>query len=155
MSQTSVSINQDVARAGLLYDTHSAKTVESKLAEGTGLFFGRGCVLGTDKERQVKASTSDADVFAGIMVHDHARESQTDGLDAGLADKATAAALTVGPIWVEVAEAVDPGDPVAMVMSAGADNMKFGKTTGATFITVAGAKWLTSASGAGLAALSL
>ena len=72
MSQTSVSINQLTARAGLLYDSHSAKTIRSKLAEGA-VTFGRAVVLGTDKDRQVKGTTTDTDIFAGVVVHDHAR----------------------------------------------------------------------------------
>ena len=148
MSQTSVSINQLTARAGLLYDSHSAKTIESKLAEGA-VQFGRAVVLGTDKDRQVKATTSDADIFAGVVVHDHARESSASAL-AEIADLGSVAAMALGPIWVEVYEAVSPGVAVAVKVAAGADNMKFGVTTGAGFITVAG-KWLSSTAGAGLA----
>ena len=75
--------------------------------------------------------------------------------NAEIADEGSVAAIELGPVWVEVFEAVTPGDAVAVSVAAGANNMKFGLTTGANFITVAGAKWLSTTAGAGLAALSL
>ena len=153
MTQTAITINQALARAGLLYDSHSAKTIQSKLAEGV-INFGRAVVLGTDPERQVKATTSAADTFVGAIVHDHARESQPGSDPAEIGDEGSAAVITLGPIWVETFETVVPGNPVSVEVAAGSANMKFG-TDPTGNIVVANAKWIKGVTGAGLAVLEI
>lgn len=107
MSQLSYSLDQATAFAGLKAHSTTPQEVLSYIAEGA-VPFGRAVALGTDPATQVASPAADA-AFLGVALHDHARESQDDGLPAGYVDKATVSTMTKGAVWVPVTDAVTAG----------------------------------------------
>lgn len=99
---------------GMLADM-GPKEVISRAAEGA-VPFGKFVVLGTDKDNQAKLPAASGDIVAqkvlGVSLHDHARESQNDGLAAGYLTKESMSILKKGMVYVTAEEAVTPSDTV-------------------------------------------
>jgi|GEM_PF-6666581 len=150
--QTVFNERKEIAFEGMLADS-SMRTVVSKYAEGAGLEFGLGVTLGTDKEKQRKALSLVADIFAGVIVHEHTEEG------AQPADKEGISVLEQGKIYVKVEEAVAPGDPVFVrAVAEGAERAgAFRKSQDATdcIDLSAYAKWDSVAGADGLAVLHI
>ena len=110
MSQTSYSIEQPITRAGLIANATTPNNIRSYSAEGAnGIPFGLGVVHGTDPERQVAVPSAAGNVFAGFLVHDHARETLRDSNEPSIMEMDTASVMSFGDIWAIAGEAVSAG----------------------------------------------
>lgn len=98
---------------------------------------------------------STADIFAGVMVHEHVMARSTvDGSEvAKYFNKHAANVLDEGIIWVPVTEAVAVDD-TAYVIATGSNRGKFSKTSAVTSISTTG-KFKSATAGAGLAQLKI
>lgn len=94
---------------------------------------------------KLKANTDTNETFMGVTV----RDRSVTTADA-YAINETARILQLGPIWVTASVAVVAGDPVA-VTSAGV----WSNVAGTNGLVIAGARWDTAASIAGIAKISL
>lgn len=149
MSQTSYSLDQKMAFAGLKAHSKSSEQVLSYISEGA-IAFGRAVALGTDKERQVLSPAADT-TFLGVALHDHARESQRDANPASYQDKESVSVMTSGAVWVEVSDAVTAGNAAHYNTTDG----RFTQPGGTTPSTAAVGTWQTSAGANGVAVLML
>lgn len=135
-------------------------TVRGKLnASGQTIAYGRALVQGSAVNAAILPSTTTKD-FIGVCLRTYVYENaQTPQGDFGYADKQMFDVLTQGDIWVEVEEAVAPGDPVFFRHEASGSNTIVGKfrksadTNTATQITAA--RWTTKTTGAGIATLQI
>lgn len=129
--------------AGQVADMGLQDVISRDVEDAAGIAFGMPVIQGT-ADRQCKVAT--AGVFLGITIRDTT-------LDQRNADKyvqrASAAILTRGVIWVVAGEAVVAGDVVYRT-AAGALN----KTSSSNTL-VANARWETSAANGALAKLRL
>jgi len=115
--QTDFSLYFNAAKLGELYDRREALT-EAFVAE-TALRFGQACVVGTDKDRQVKAPSTTGQVFRGISIATWQLEQQITGYPTDSSGsypiKMPLPVLRRGSIWVKVSQDVSVDDPVYFV----------------------------------------
>ena len=109
-AQTSYGFSFPKGVAGGLYDL-SAHNVITRQAEGTGLAFGIGVVIGTNKGTDVKIPTSSAtsDDFEGVVVHNSVMVEKNVDNKCFIGDKRTVGCLHFGRIWVKTAKNAVPG----------------------------------------------
>lgn len=95
--------------AGQKADT-TVDIVDSFAVEG-GVDAGELVIRGTDPQKQVKAlaAVSDVDKVVGVVVHDHAELPESGKM---YAEGKTVGVMTMGDIYVEVADDVVAGDAV-------------------------------------------
>lgn len=108
-AQTSYGFGFPKGVAGGLFDL-SAHEVSTRQAEGEGISFGVGVVVGTNKGTDVAIPTSSATAtdFEGVVVHNSVMvEMDMDGKVA-IGDKRTVGCLHYGKIWVKVGENAEP-----------------------------------------------
>lgn len=120
MSQTSYSINQPVAFAGLKVDIGFDRVESYLVEESAGIRMGLAVAVGTDKVNQVELPTAAA-VIRGITVHEHNEKALSTGANI-YADEEAASVLRQGLVWMPVsgtAPAVDAA-VYAMVDTAAA-----------------------------------
>lgn len=163
--QTSVTINPSAAFAGMLADSGPEYTRSYVNDESSAeMPMGRMCKQGsTDKAALLLSAGTDVDKLLGVVRHTHDYAKDEELGSTGIKPDVMVGVLSQGVIWVEVAEAVAPGDPVrvwhaAGVTVAGALVGQFGKTADATksiLLAPESARWRSTASAAGLAQLEL
>lgn len=126
--QTNYGFSSSKGVAGGLFDL-SAHEVASRQAEGTGLSFGLGVVIGTNKGIDVTAPTSEATAadFEGVIVHNSTMvEMDTNG-KVEIPDKNTVGCLHYGRIWVQTGKNANPGYKEAVYLIT--DGEEAGKFT--------------------------
>lgn len=92
------------------------------------------------------------DVMRGVARSDTAKE-QTDSGVVSYASGERVGLIQFGPVWVEVTEAVAAGDPAYAIITVGATQGQFKKTTGADTITAPVGYFETATAGAGMAVM--
>ena len=117
-AQTSYGFGFPKGVAGGLYDL-SAHNVVTKQAEGEGIVFGIGVVIGTNKGTYVKIPTSSAnsDDFEGVVVHNSVMIEKDMNNKAVIRDKSTVGCLHFGRVWVKTGKDAKPtyNDKVYMI----------------------------------------
>lgn len=101
--------------AGMLADMVNHEVI-SRACENAKIGFGRFVCLGTSKDSQAKLPAAAGDVAAlttlGVALHDHARESVNDSLEAGYNQYENMSILKKGHVWVVAEQDVSPTDTV-------------------------------------------
>lgn len=140
--------------------TGSPRAVRGRFnADTTVIAYGRAVVQGTTSDAIILPTTTAKD-FIGVSYRCYAYENaETPQGDFGYAPGLEIDILTQGDIWVEVEEAVAPGDPVFFRHQASGANTIVGKfrksADTATATQVNAARWVSSTPGAGLAVLTI
>jgi len=157
MSQTNYDFDAPAAFAGQLGDLSPKHVRSSRNEETTAIPFGVAVKQGTGDDDVLLPDTA-TDEIIGITVHSHAHDSYTAGVADGVATKGSVDVLHGGTVFVQVEEAVAPGDQVFTRIADGvADATKtqkgaFRKSADtATAIRVRGARFLTTAAAGGFA----
>lgn len=137
-AQTSYSINQRVALAGMIFALHT-RDVDSRVVETVaGIDFGVAVSRGTDKEKQIVVGGTD---FLGVTVRALDAEG-TQGTGAiKYKEKDTAAVLRSGYIWVLCNGGATAGQAVKFVNATG---LFAAGAAGAGETNLTGAKWETT-----------
>ncbi len=132
--------NPAVAYAGMIAEGQPARDIKSSVVENAAVAFGLAVGLGTADNSVRLGGTG----FIGITVADKTRLN--DNYQIG----EFAAVLRKGTVWVNVPVAVADADPVYFVAATGViTNVASGN------VLIAGARFETSTSGAGLARVYL
>lgn len=160
MSQTTMGAQDAVPFAGVVQSAEPGNprsyTSEESSAE---IPFGVMVVLSSGSEDNgAKLPDDSGDVPLGVVCHSHAHAKPTELGDTGLKPKATFGVLRKGTIWVQVEDAVDPGDAVRVRTVAGVGEQlgAFRAAADSTDTAVlTGAAWLTTAGAGGIALLEL
>lgn len=140
-AQTSYSIKQPKAYAGLIY-TQAPHDIVSRLVETVaGIGFGVAVSRGTDKERQIVAGGTD---FLGITIRSLDKEGAANTGAIQWNETESAGVLRDGYIWAVCPAGCNPGDAVKYtdatgVLDAGAAAADETQLDGATWETVAAA----------------
>jgi len=145
-------LNHGDRYAGMVVDAQINNSV-SKLNKsgGTvpwGVFVARD---GDDGFTTVGAGADATDII-GVLRRELNR-AQVDGATGGAPENRDASVLTTGTIYVHTTGAVNQGDPVH-VIPGGADAGK-ATATATNNVAIAGAKFIETTTGAGIAAVSL
>ena len=154
--QTSYNDTQPVAVVGA-QATMIPATIISRTVEGAAIPFGKAVSQGAD-EKGCKAFGGADTAIVGITLLDRsaagttvvngqvtARTPDTFGVGE------SARIITKGDIWVTASVAVNAGDPVFVIPATGA----FAKTNASSAVQIAGARWDTTTTVAGLAVVRL
>lgn len=154
--QTTYPDNQPVAVAGA-QATMVPATIISRSVETAAIGFGKAVAQGT-ADKGCHAFGAGDTAILGITLLDRSASglSVTNGQVSGqTADTfgvgESARVITKGDVWVNASVAVDAGDPVYVIPATGA----FAKTSASSAVQIAGARWDTSTTGAGLAVVRL
>lgn len=154
MPQTSYSLNQGVAFAGMLADLSFKRVVTGVNKEGAAIPFGVG-VVGTATADEYDLPDAGGDKITGIVVHSHDVDQRALTGVQGVPIDGTMNVLAEGVVWVVTDEAVAVGDPVYCRHTANGGATQLGAfrndadTANATLVK--GATFLTATSGAGIA----
>lgn len=148
-AQTSYSINQNKAYAGLIYAQAPHDIVSRSVETVAGIQFGVATSRGTDKEKQAVVGGTD---FVGITVRALDREGAINTGAILYKETEAAALMREGYIWAVCPAGCTPGDAV-----------KYDNTTGVINAGVAGvgetqlddAQWDTTATAGELAVIRL
>lgn len=107
--QTSYGFSSPKGVAGGLYDL-SAHEVATRQAEGIGVAFGVGVVIGTNKGVDVKvpASSATSDDFEGVIVHNSVMVEMGMDNKVSIGDKSTVGCLQYGRIWIKTVSKAKP-----------------------------------------------
>lgn len=121
--------------------------------------YGRAVVQGTET-RDVLLPTSSNTAFVGITVNSSLYEKAvTSNGEQGYPAQSVIDVLSSGEIWVEVEEAVAPGDPVYFRHTATTSNPKVGvfrkSADGTNAALISQARWITKTTGPGVAILEI
>jgi len=120
MAQTSYSITLSAAYEGYVADSESSRVIPLRNSIGSTQPYGRAvCFSTTEGDFRACAATR---VLAGILVRANDHELDASGLPASEVGNI----LVEGSAWVVVEEAVVPGNPVRVRLTAGS-----GETVGA------------------------
>jgi hypothetical protein len=108
-AQTSYGFGFPKGVAGGLFDL-SAHEVSTRQAEGTGISFGIGVVVGTNKGTDVSVPTSSATAadFEGVVVHNSVMVEMDMSGNVTIGDKSTVGVLHHGKIWVKTGKNAAP-----------------------------------------------
>lgn len=107
--QTSYDFGFPKGVAGGLFDL-SAHDVTTRQAEGDGVAFGLGVVVGTNKGTDVKlpATGATSDDFEGVVVHNSVMVEKDMDNNVSINSKRTVGCLHFGRIWVQTGAAAKP-----------------------------------------------
>ncbi|RHQ50905.1 hypothetical protein DWY37_03715 [Roseburia sp. AF25-13LB] len=107
--QTSYGFGFPKGVAGGLFDL-SAHDVTTRQAEGDGVAFGLGVVVGTNKGTDVKlpATGATSDDFEGVVVHNSVMVEKDMDNNVSIDSKRTVGCLHFGRIWVQTGEKAKP-----------------------------------------------
>lgn len=107
--QTSYGFGFPKGVAGGLFDL-SAHDVTTRQAEGDGVAFGLGVVVGTNKGTDVKlpATGATSDDFEGVVVHNSVMVEKDMDNNVSINSKRTVGCLHFGRIWVQTGAAAKP-----------------------------------------------
>jgi hypothetical protein len=154
MSQTSYSIDQGIAVAGLLGDIQDNYVRSYKPTASVG--FGLGVRLSGTTGELCAAPSAAGQKFLGVTVFDHTVENDGTG---GIQAEKVASVLRNGSIWVKVEEAVNAEDAAFVRFASGAGGTILGgfrKTADSASAEAFGSsKFLTSAAANGFALLQV
>lgn len=118
--QTSYGFGFPKGVAGGLFDL-SVHEVSTRQAEGEGISFGIGVVVGTNKGTDVAVPASDAtsEDFEGVVVHNSVMVEKDMDNKVAIVDKRTVGCLHHGKIWVKVGKNAIPAykEKVYMITS--------------------------------------
>lgn len=147
-AQTSYSLSQAVAVAGLIYALHP-HDIDSRSAESGPIAIGIAVSRGTDKDKQVvKGGTAFFGISARALDQEGAANTGAIAYETG----ETVPCLRDGYIWAVCADGCVPGNAVNYVNATGA----FGAGAAVAGETnLLGATWETTASAGGLAVIRL
>jgi hypothetical protein len=146
-AQTSYSINQRVALAGLIYALGDSDIVSRSVETEAGIGFGVAVGRGTDKADQIVLGTSS---FVGITVRSLDREGTSDAIL--YKETETAGVMRNGYVWVTCPAGCNPGDAVKYTTATGVLDAG---AAGAGEIQLDGAKWETAAAAGELAVIRI
>lgn len=141
--QTSVSVQQAVAFAGMVGDTAHMRDAKSYTnAEASAeIPFGLFAIQGTAVD-EAKIPSAQADVGVGIVLHSHAFQKDNELGTTGLKSKVVFSALTRGRVWVTTDEAITLASAVRVRMSgAGAGTFRASSSAGVTKL-LNGCRWV-------------
>lgn len=101
-AQTSYGFGFPKGVAGGLFDL-SAHEVSTRQAEGNGVSFGIGVVIGTNGGTDVKIPTSEATSgeFEGVVVHNSVMVEKDMDNKVAIGDRRTVGCLHYGKVWVK------------------------------------------------------
>tara|TARA_R110000851_G_scaffold96792_2_gene209927 strand:+ start:14730 stop:15191 length:462 start_codon:yes stop_codon:yes gene_type:complete len=141
-AQTSYSINQPVAYAGLIYAQAPHDITSRSVETVAGIDFGVAVSRGTDLEKQIILGGDNT--FLGVTIRDLGREGAANTGSIKYSETETAGVMRDGYVWVVCPSGCNPGDPVNYVDATGiidSGAAVAGETdiVGATFETVAAA----------------
>lgn len=107
--QTSYGFGFPKGVAGGLFDL-SAHDVKTRQAEGTGIAFGLGVVVGTNKGTDVKipAKAATSEDFEGVVVHNSVMVEKDMDNNVSIDAKKTVGCLHFGRIWVQTGAKAAP-----------------------------------------------
>ena len=148
-AQTTYSIRQGKAYAGLIYAQAPHDIVSRAVETAAGIGFGVAVTRGTDPDKQVVLATSAN--FLGITV----RSLEKEGGDAGAIRwnvKETAGIMRVGYIWAVCPTGCVPGNAVNYADGTG---ILDSGAAGASETQLDGATWETTASAGELAVIRI
>jgi len=101
--------------AGMLADMADHEVI-SRACENAAIGFGRFVSVGTAKDTQAKLPAAAGDVtnltLLGVALHDHARESIADSLEAGYKQYESMSVCKKGHVYVIAEQDVSPTDAV-------------------------------------------
>ncbi len=159
--QTSVTTSPEIAFAGMVGDDRAGLSVSAFNEEASAeLAFGRMVAQGTTESGVLKIAAN-TDVCAGVVKHAHGYAKDTQLGSTGLKSGVMMEIHVEGPIWVQVDEDIDAGDPVRVRDGAtgGATAGNFCTTADSTTILLKNARYLrdsrTLASGTKIALVDL
>jgi len=148
-AQTTYSIRQGKAYAGLIYAQAPHDIVSRAVETAAGIGFGVAVTRGTDPDKQVVLATSAN--FLGITI----RSLEKEGGDAGAIRwnvKETAGIMRVGYIWAVCPTGCVPGNAVKYTDDTGVLDSG---AAGASETQLNGATWETTASAGELAVVRI
>lgn len=148
-AQTSYSLKQSVALAGMIYALAPKDVVSRSVETAAGVGFGVAVSRGTDKENQVVIGGSD---FLGFTVRDLSKEGVANSGDIKWNQNETAAIMRNGYIWINCPTGCNPGDAVKYNTTTGVIDAG---TAGAGEIQLDGAQWESTASAGALAVVRI
>lgn len=148
-AQTSYSINQPKAYAGLVFAQAPHDIVSRDVETAGGIDFGVAVSRGTDSERQVVAG---GDAFTGITIRSLDKEGAVNTGAIKWNEKETAGVIRSGYIWVVCPSGCNPGDTVKYNNATGVIDSG---VAGAGETTLNGAQWDTLATAGELAVIYL
>lgn len=154
-------LNHGDRYVGMVVDTQLSNTVSKLNTSSAAVPFGRFVARdGANGFKPVADTTTAANVI-GVLRRELNRAHE-DGATAGAPVGRDASILTAGTIYVETLAAVNAGDPVyAVIGTSAAPAVKPGiaskaaGTAATTGVAIAGAKFIETTAGAGIAAVSL
>jgi len=145
--QTTYLDNIPVAVAGQIANMVPATLISRNVEDAAGIGFGIAVAQGT-ADLGCKAFGSGDTAILGITARERSVDANTPD---EFGENDTARIMTKGCIWVTASVAVNAGDPVYVIPATGA----FAKTNASSAVQIAGARWDTSTTGAGLAIVRL
>jgi len=148
--QTSYSINQAVAYAGMLYAQAPHNISSFAVETVAGIGFAVAVKRGTDSEQQCDLAGS-AD-FVGITLRSLDREASANTGAINYSRYETAGVMRKGYVWAVCPTGCNPGDSVKYTDDTGVLDAG---SAGAGETQLDGANWETTASAGGLAVLRL
>lgn len=148
-AQTSYSIKQPLAYAGLIYAQAPHDVVSRMVETVAGIGFGVAVSRGTNKERQIVAGGSD---FLGVTIRSLEKEGAANTGDIQWNEKEAAGVLRSGYIWVVCPAGCNPGDAVKYTNATGVIDAG---AAGAGETAIANAKWETVAAAGELAVIRI
>lgn len=145
-------INHGDRYAGMVVDAQANNSVSKLNKSGATVPFGVFVARDGDDGFTTVAAGADATDIIGVLRRELNR-AQVDGATGGAPEDRDASVLTTGTIYVHTTGAVNQGDPVHVV-PGGADAGK-ATATATDNVAIAGAKFIETTTGAGIAAVSL
>jgi hypothetical protein len=156
MAQTVMNAGPAAGFAGMLADTDMGKRAES-FAAAVAVPLGVGvCKAGSDTQCKLPTSAGEAAKLFGVAIHSHVEGGANGSDDYPIG--AMVPVLSRGVAWVKVEAAVVKGDPVYVRHTADGILTQLGgwsNAAGTGLALVAGAKFISSAAGGGLAQLQV
>jgi hypothetical protein len=148
--QTAYNETIDAGRAGARVNMEPVDLISRTVEDEAGIGFGKVVQQGAaDKGCTATLTGMTAQTYLGVTMRERGVRPETPN---AFAQYESALIMRKGVIWVEVAVAVAPSDIVTVTLASGI----IGKTAvGAGVVAIPNARWETSTSGAGLAALRL
>lgn len=148
--QTSYTINQPVAYAGMVYSLATSDIFSFSVEPSVGIDFAVAVTRGTDAEKQCDLAGS-AD-FVGITIRSLEREGAANTGAVKYSQYETAGVMRKGYVWVVCPTGCNPGDAVKYTDGTGVLDQG---TAGAGETQLDGATWETLAGPGELAVIRL
>lgn len=153
---TAYGLNHGPAWAGMVADGQLDNAVSKLNNDTVTIPYGKGVVADGETGAKLPTSASVAGDFVGVALRELNRSYTAADTFGAVMDK-DFSVLTVGTIWVTVAEAVVARDPVFLRVGATqlGDFCKSAGSAATLSVQIPNAKFLTAASAGGLAKISI